>query len=229
MCHAIGATSLSFRMLASNGLGLMGNYDRQPCTAVPWAEETIRFSLSWSWWELCSVLRDVRREGAAIMLLHSVVMTASLSCVLTTGYMQHIMASHLTQELSTIFLNARLMLLAVRGQDGAHTSPLFSRVTTLFGLSFVGVRLGYAIPRIAVHLHAIAQGVQHHGWLDASASIDGCSRAMTMRSLVFVDVPLHAVQVGLNLLWATQIFSAAARRSRPASRDDQGEGAAKRA
>lgn len=213
MFHAIGATSLSFRMLASNGSGLMGDYDRQPCIAVPWAEEAIHFSLSWSFWELCSVFRDIRGEGT-IMLLHGFILATSLSCVLATGYMKHMMASHITQELSTVFLNARLLFLTLRGKEVAHGSPFYNRVTMAFGLSFMGVRLGYGFPRVAAHLHAVFLGVQRHGWLDTSTSPDGCEPVISRATLVAVDVLLHLLQVGLNLLWATQIISAAARRAR---------------
>mmetsp|Transcript_25954 Transcript_25954/g.65453 ORF Transcript_25954/g.65453 Transcript_25954/m.65453 type:complete len:259 (+) Transcript_25954:62-838(+) len=201
LCHAVGAVLLVLRVFSETGWGMSGAYDETACAHLPAADIAIIFSLSWSLWELVSVLRDVDND-TPITVLHTCIMMSAQACVLFWGPFKQMMCVCLAMEASTVFLNPRLILLELWGKSVRPTC-LFKLINICFGSTFIIVRLVMVIPRYYVHISVIYQ----HGRAGDISEWAPC----LSNSLATIDVVLFFLQTLLNCLWGRMILSAAMR------------------
>ena len=84
-CHAMGIVFQVARIFVSYGTGLDGALDRTPCEPMsPSVDTALYFSLSWTFWEATSVLRDLEGDGA-ISLVHVLIMGSAIFAAIHAG------------------------------------------------------------------------------------------------------------------------------------------------
>lgn len=198
--HALVVVCLCLRVFAQTGLGMDGTYEENACLVIPAADHAIVFSLTWGFWEVVSLLRDIDKD-LPLMIVHSFIMIVSLSSVLLNGVFKQMMCVCLFMETSTIFLNPRLMILEWYGKEG-KSFAIFHFVQVSFGATFFVVRDLFFIPRMIVNISVLGKhaGIDDYEW-------EPC----TGRWLVAIDIVLLSLQALLHIVWTFQIAQATIR------------------
>ena len=120
------------------------------------------------------------------------------------NYELHCMACQMFSEASTIFLKPRAIMITLHGNADARKRPAFRKVTLLFGITFLIVRIGYLGTRNGIHLALLGQRIARGATIPCWTSLAGR----------YIDFSLCVMINALNLFWARLLIKGALRASK---------------